>query len=151
MLRKGQHDEQFADEEIKKEEAAGLYDLETYVQYAKNCKKVTKDFKKQIKKFKDDGYKIVGYGAAAKGNTFLNFAKADLDYIVDDNDLKWNLMTPGRDIMIKSPKALASENSNKLVVVPLAWNFFDEISNKCNEITGKELSFIRYFPEVRVV
>mgnify|MGYP007077583802 CR=1 FL=1 len=49
MLRKGQHDEQFADEEIKKEEAAGLYDLETYVQYAKNCKKVTKDFKKQIK------------------------------------------------------------------------------------------------------
>ena len=53
--------------------------------------------------------------------------------------------------MIKDPKSLAYENSDKLVVVPLAWNFFDEISKKCNEITGAKLSFIRYFPEVRVV
>ena len=151
MLRKGKHDESLTDETIKKEEAAGLYNIETYIQYAKNCKKITKDFKKQIKKFKDDGYKIVGYGAAAKGNTFLNFAKADLDYIVDDNELKWDLMTPGRDIMIRDPHQLVYENTDKLVVVPLAWNFFDEISKKCNEITGTKLSFIRYFPEVRIV
>jgi len=36
-------------------------------------------------------------------------------------------------------------------VVPLAWNFFKEISEKANDITDSELSFIRYFPEVRVV
>ncbi len=151
VLRKGEHDEYRANDEIKKETEAGLYDLETYIEYAKNCRKVTEDFKKEIQKFKDDGYKVVGYGAAAKGNTFLNFAEVDLDYIVDDNDLKWDLKTPGRNIMIKDPKSLAYENSDKLVVVPLAWNFFDEISKKCNEITGAKLSFIRYFPEVRVV
>ena len=67
--------------------------METYAQYAKNCIKIAADFKKEIKKFKDEGYKIVGYGAAAKGNTFLNFAEVDLDYIVDDNELKWDLMT----------------------------------------------------------
>jgi hypothetical protein len=60
-------------------------------------------------------------------------------------------MTPGRDITIRDPQCLANENTDKLVVVPLAWNFFDEISAKCKKITGTDLSFIRYFPEVRVV
>lgn len=151
MLRKGDHDEFKAYKEMGKENIAGLYNLETYVEYAKKCKKVTEDFNAELKKFKDQDYKIVGYGAAAKGNTFLNFAQADLDYIVDDNDLKWGLLTPGRDIPIKDSKNLADEDPRKLVVVPLAWNFFDEISERANKITDSELSFIRYFPEVRVV
>ena len=151
ILRMGQHDETKAENKIKEETDAGLYNLETYVEYAKKCKKVAIDFKNELQKFKDKDYKIVGYGAAAKGNTFLNFAEADLDYIVDDNELKWELMTPGRDIMIKNPQCLSEEDPEKLVVVPLAWNFFKEISEKANDITDSELSFIRYFPEVRVV
>ena len=94
---------------------------------------------------------MVGYGAAAKGNTFLNFAEIDLDYIVDDNELKWNLLTPGRNIEIKDPMSLASENKDKLVVVPLAWNFFKEISNRANKITGSSLKFIKYFPKVEIL
>jgi len=151
VLRKGEHNEAIAEREIQKETELGLYELETYVKYAEKCKQVVRDFNAELKKFKNDGYKMVGYGAAAKGNTFLNFAQADLDYIVDDNELKWDLMTPGRNIEIKSPKTLADEDSDKTVVVPLAWNFFNEISAKANEITNAELSFIRYFPEVRVV
>tara|TARA_R110002074_G_scaffold78431_2_gene177489 strand:- start:791 stop:1990 length:1200 start_codon:yes stop_codon:yes gene_type:complete len=151
VLRKGTHDEFKAYQKMAEEEKAGLYNLETYVEYAKKCKKVTSDFNEELAKLKEQDYKIVGYGAAAKGNTFLNFARADLDYIVDDNALKWNLLTPGRDIMIKDPKVLSDEDKEKLVVVPLAWNFFDEISQKCNDLTGTELSFIRYFPEVRIV
>ena len=150
VLRLGEHDETIAKKRIKDEKEQGLYNLETYVEYAKKCIKVTKDFNDELKKFKDKGYKTVGYGAAAKGNTFLNFAQADLDYIVDDNELKWELHTPGRNIPIKNPAVLAEENPEKLLVVPLAWNFFDEISNRANEITSSELSFIRYFPEVRV-
>ncbi len=151
ILRMGQHDETKAENKIKEEAEAGLYNLETYIEYAKKCKKVAIDFKNELQKFKDKDYKIVGYGAAAKGNTFLNFAEANLDYIVDDNELKWELMTPGRDIMIKNPQCLSEEDPEKLVVVPLAWNFFKEISEKANDITDSELSFIRYFPEVRVV
>ena len=151
MLKKGDHDEFKAYKQMSKEDNAGLYNLDTYVEYAKKCKKVTEDFKQELKNFKEKDYKIVGYGAAAKGNTFLNFAQADLDYIVDDNDLKWGLLTPGRDILIKDSRCLSEEDPEKLVVVPLAWNFFDEISERANKITDSELSFIRYFPEVRVV
>jgi 2-polyprenyl-3-methyl-5-hydroxy-6-metoxy-1,4-benzoquinol methylase len=151
ILRKGEHDESIAEAEIKKEQKLGLYDLKTYVKYAKKCKEVMKSFNKEIKKFKKKDYKVIGYGAAAKGNTFLNFGKTDLDYIVDDNELKWNLLTPGRNIMIKDPSALAEEDTKKIVVIPLAWNFFNEISEKANEITNSQLSFIKYFPEVRVI
>jgi 2-polyprenyl-3-methyl-5-hydroxy-6-metoxy-1,4-benzoquinol methylase len=150
VLRLGEHNEIIAKRRIRSEKEQGLYNLETYVEYAKKCIKVTKDFNDELKKFKAKGYKTVGYGAAAKGNTFLNFAQADLDYIVDDNELKWGLHTPGRNIPIKDPAVLAEEEPEKLLVVPLAWNFFDEISQRANEITNSELSFIRYFPEVRV-
>lgn len=150
VLRLGEHNETIAKKRIKEEKKQGLYDLETYIEYAKKCIKVTQDFNKELSRFKKKGYKTVGYGAAAKGNTFLNFAQADLDYIVDDNELKWGLSTPGRNIPIRDPAVLAEEDPDKLLVVPLAWNFFDEISARANEITNSKLSFIRYFPEVRV-
>ena len=129
----------------------GLYSLGTYEEYAKNCLNVVSDFRNAVESFREDGYKIIGYGAAAKGNTFLNFASIDLDYIVDDNELKWDLYTPGRNIKIKNPQQLKEEDSSKVVVVPLAWNFFKEISSRANEITGTELKFIKYFPEVEII
>lgn len=151
VLRKGKHSEVNAEQEIEKESKLGLYELKTYKKYAKKCIRVTKEFSKEVNNFKKDGYKVVGYGAAAKGNTFLNFAEVDLDYIVDDNELKWDLLTPGRNIEIKSPSMLSEEKADKTVVVPLAWNFFNEISKKANDITKSDLKFIRYFPEVKVV
>jgi len=151
VLKKGVHDEAIAESEIEQEHELGLYKLETYTEYAKKCKQVTIDFNKQINTFKKKKYKVIGYGAAAKGNTFLNFAQVNLDYIVDDNELKWGLLTPGRNIPIQSPEVLKKENPNKIVIVPLAWNFFNEISKKANEITNSKLSFIKYFPKVQLV
>jgi 2-polyprenyl-3-methyl-5-hydroxy-6-metoxy-1,4-benzoquinol methylase len=151
VLQLGDRDESLADKQIQNENNRGLYNSETYKQYANNCLSVVNDFRNVVEKFKSDGYKVVGYGAAAKGNTFLNFAEIDLDYIVDDNELKWDLMTPGRNIEIKNPTSLVSEDKDKLVVVPLAWNFFREISNRANEITNSSLKFIKYFPKVEVI
>ena len=42
-------------------------------------------------------------------------------------------------------------DKDKLVVVPLAWNFFKEISNRANEITNSSLKFIKYFPKVEIL
>ena len=44
-----------------------------------------------------------------------------------------------------------SEDPDKLVVVPLAWNFFDEIRQRANSVAGSELTFIKYFPNLEVV
>ena len=151
VLKKGEHDEVLASQEIEKEASYGLFTQDKYKEYAKNCMKVVSDFKRKVSHYKSEGFRIVGYGAAAKGNTFLNFADMDLDYIVDDNPLKQGLQTPGMDIPIHSPSKLKEEDHSRLIVVPLAWNFFKEIRERANEICGSNLTFIKYFPSLEVV
>jgi 2-polyprenyl-3-methyl-5-hydroxy-6-metoxy-1,4-benzoquinol methylase len=72
---------------------------------------------------------VVGYGAAAKGNTVLNYGKIKLDYIVDDNPLKQGLYTPGMKIPIVSLDYINTLNKN-IIWIPLSWNFFTEIKNR---------------------
>lgn len=115
--------------------------------YVSNCKEIAVKTKEKILKYKEQGYKVIGYGAAAKGNTFLNFADIDLDYIVDDNALKQGLFTPGKKIPILSPDVISQE-TGKLCVVPLSWNFFAEIKEKVLERKDKNIVFLKYFPVV---
>lgn len=118
-------------------------------EYSDKCKKIASETYKKVLELKRKGYKIIGYGAAAKGNTFLNFSKIHLDYIVDDNPLKHNLYSPGSKIKILSPDAL-SEEKEKICVVPLAWNFFNEIKENVDSRITTECIFLKYFPEVLV-
>lgn len=90
------------------------------------------------------------YGAAAKGNTFLNFANISLDLIIDDNPLKQNLLTPGMNIPIFSPNSLIKfKTDDKIAFIPLAWNFYTEIKEKINKKRNNSNDlFIRYFPNL---
>jgi len=151
VLKRGEYAETVAKIFIQKEENDGLYEMSTYVEYSKKCEDVVLNLKQKIEQFKNAGFKVVGYGAAAKGNTLLNFAEIDLDYIVDDNPLKCGLKTPGRNIDIKNPKVLKEEGPEKTVIVPLAWNFFKEISEKTIKIMDSKPKFIKYFPEVKII
>ena len=87
---------------IDVEKIRGLQSEKTYEKYRENVLKITRDFTYEIQSAREDGYTIIGYGAAAKGMTLLNFADVKLDYIIDDNPLKQNLYTPGTNIEIKS-------------------------------------------------
>lgn len=124
----------------------------TYIEYALNAYKITYDLKQTLEDYKSKGYKLIGYGAAAKGNTLLNFGKIKLDYIVDDNPLKHNLFTPGMDIEIKDPKFISTMDLNtKVVFVPLAWNFYKEIRSKIKTYRNNESDiFIKYFPKLNI-
>jgi 2-polyprenyl-3-methyl-5-hydroxy-6-metoxy-1,4-benzoquinol methylase len=124
----------------------------TYIQYALNAYKITYKLKDILTQYKNKGYKLVGYGAAAKGNTLLNFGKIELDYIVDDNPLKQGLLTPGMDIEIKSPEFISTIDSNdKVIFIPLAWNFYKEIRSKIKNYRNIETDiFIKYFPKLTI-
>ena len=92
-----------------------------------------------------EGYKVVGFGAAAKGNTVLNFAGISLDYIVEDSLLKVGRLSPGMNIPICGRDKL-KEEPDDVVIVPLAWNFFDEIRSKIKAFRPNHQDrFIRYF------
>ena len=119
----------------------------TMLKYANNCIRIAKETKAMVESLQNRGIKVIGYGAAAKGNTFLNFSKFKLDYIVDDNPLKHSMFSPGTKIPIMHPDTLYNE-SGEICVVPLAWNFFDEIKSKVLSRKSDKINFLKYFPEV---
>jgi 2-polyprenyl-3-methyl-5-hydroxy-6-metoxy-1,4-benzoquinol methylase len=114
---------------IAMERKAGLLSEETYDKYAEKCKeKITKLYE-VVELHRQQNFKVIGYGAAAKGMTYLNASGAKLDFIVDDNPLKQGKLTPGTNIPIVSSDELKKHNEPCLFI-PLAWNFFDEIKEK---------------------
>jgi len=116
---------------IDMETAAGLYDYKTYIKYTHNCIEMVDKFKEKVEYWRSQGYKVVGYGAAAKANTFLNFSKVPFDMIIDDNPLKQGLYTPGSSVGIVGSDVLNTfTEDDKILFVPLAWNFFKEIRER---------------------
>ena len=137
--------------QLDQEREQGLQDMNTYLTYADGCHTVIEDLNTTIAHYRDLGYVIVGYGAAAKGMTLLNFGQTSLDYIIDDNPLKQGLYTPGMNIPIVSIDILEELRERPIAFVPLAWNFFKEIKGKikANRDVASDV-FIKYFPTIKV-
>ena len=135
---------------IDVERELGLLSADTYTTYRDNVLNIVDHFKLIIDTAKIDGYHIIGYGAAAKGMTLLNFAEVDLDVIIDDNPLKQGLLTPGRNTKISSVDVLSQyKDSDKILFVPLAWNFYKEIRMRIKNVRdNKNDRFLKYFPIV---
>jgi hypothetical protein len=134
---------------LLEEKNLGMYDILTYPEYSLKCYQSTFNLKNRLEEMKSNGYLIVGYGAAAKGNTLLNFGKISIDFIIDDNPLKQNLLTPGMNIPIFGPEKISNLSSEeKVVFVPLAWNFYSEIRQRIKDRRKNEGDFfVRYFPK----
>ena len=129
----------------------GFFNINFYLEYAKKCKECVNDLKNKINEYREKNYKIIGYGAAAKGSTLLNFGKISLDYIIDDNPLKQNMFTPHLNIPIVSIEKLNEfSKKDKICFIPLAWNFYEEIKNRINKFRNFKVDkIIKYFPNLK--
>jgi SAM-dependent methyltransferase len=121
---------------LERERAAGYERLETYLGYSR---RVQAD-KRQILSFliglKEQGLRVVGYGAPAKGNTLLNYCGLGcdfIDYTCDLNPHKQGHLLPGSHIPIRSPEVIREDRPDVVLILP--WNLKDEII--------EQLSFIR--------
>jgi hypothetical protein len=137
---------------IDLEAAYGLLNKDTYTRWQSTVRSNMDQLIETIDQHRNDGYTLVGYGAAAKGNTLLNFGNIQLDFIIDDNSLKQGKFTPGTGCAIVSIDHLNQFNANdRLLFVPLAWNFFKEIRSKIQQARNNSNDrFLRYFPTVEV-
>lgn len=140
---------------ILEEENMGLYDPDTYIEYAEKCYQVAEKFADIIRTYRQSGYTVVGYGAPAKGNTLMNFANEAPDFIIDDSPFKQLMFTPGMSVPIYTASYLTVNyfDKEKICFIPLAWNFYDEIKDKIRQLRPKHLfkdSFVRYFPKFEV-
>ena len=136
---------------LAEEQAQGLQDMNTYLAYSDRASTIVEDLKQTIMHYRTMDYLIVGYGAAAKGNTLLNFGGIHLDYIIDDNPLKQGLYSPGMSTPVVPINKLDEYAETKVAFVPLAWNFFTEIRKNIKNKRDREGDvFIRYFPTISV-
>lgn len=153
VIKKQEKNKHLVSNHIAVEKEKGLLNIKTYEEYSKNVYELASKFSKTVDQYRNEGYKIIGYGAAAKGMTVLNFTQVKLDLIIDDNPLKHNLYTPGTDIHILPQSVLEQyHEDDKILFVPLAWNFFNEIKNKILKIRQNQNDvFLMYFPYIRIV
>jgi 2-polyprenyl-3-methyl-5-hydroxy-6-metoxy-1,4-benzoquinol methylase len=151
VFKKTVEDTNRVDAVLAEEQTLGLQDMNTYLAYADRAVTIVEDLKQTIEHYRSLGYIIAGYGAAAKGNTLINFGDIYLDYIIDDNPMKQGLFAPGSNIPVVPIDMLDQCDDLKVAFVPLAWNFFKEIQSNIKAKRDQEGDvFIKYFPTISV-
>lgn len=113
---------------LEAEIAGGLQDLQTYLSFQPKAEKVKNDFLAFLIKQNRLGKKVAGYGAAAKGNTLLNYAgvKPDLlPFVCDAAQSKQGMFLPGSHIPIFPPAAIREKKPDFVLILP--WNISEEV------------------------
>ena len=110
------------------ETAGGLETLEAFAGFQRRAEAAKHGLLEFLLQAKREGRRVLGYGAAAKGNTLLNFAgiRADLlPAVADRAPSKQGRYLPGSHIPVISPEQLATEPADALLVLP--WNLIEEL------------------------
>ncbi len=134
---------------INEEIEQGLNHIDTYVNFKHKTEKCKRELLSKLIEIKKDGKSIVAYGAAAKGNTLLNYCgiREDIiDYVVDLNPNKQNLFLPGTHIPVYSPDKIIDTRPDYIIILP--WNIKYEIINQMNYVREWGCKFIVPIPEV---
>ncbi len=134
-----------------REEAGGYARLETYSRFAEQVKETKRKLLEFLINAKRNGKKIAAYGAAAKGNTLLNYCaiRTDfLDYTVDRSPYKQGMFLPGTRIPVYSPDQIKRTQPDYLLILP--WNLKDEIIQQNAYIRDWGGQFVVPIPEVTV-
>jgi len=100
---------------------------------------------------KQNGASVAAYGAAAKGNTLLNFAgvKPDLlPFVCDAAEAKQGKYLPGSHIPILAPDALRKAVPDFVVILP--WNIAEEVQTQLSDLSGLGTRFVTFVPELAI-
>jgi len=116
---------------LSQEALAGLETLESYAGFQRRAETVKYDLLEYLLNAKRKGHRILGYGAAAKGNTLLNYAgiRVDLLPAVADRAIsKQGKLLPGSHIPVITPDELATQDPDALLILP--WNLIEELQKE---------------------
>jgi C-methyltransferase C-terminal domain len=135
-----------------KERRAGLERVETYAAFDEKVKRTKRRLLEFLVKAKDEGKRIAGYGAPAKGNTLLNYCGVRTDFIdftVDRSPHKQGCFLPGTHIPVFHPDKLKEARPDYVLILP--WNIKDEITAQVGYIRDWGGHFVVPIPEVVVL
>ena len=136
---------------LAREREFGLEDIRTYTDFSRKIQKVKLNTLQALIEWKQAGKRIAAFGAAAKGNTFLNYCgiKNDLiDFVVDSSPHKQGFYLPGSLIPIVGPDALREYKPDYLLILP--WNLTEEIVKAAEYVREWGCRFVTCIPELRI-
>ncbi|WP_417836198.1 methyltransferase domain-containing protein [Thalassospira tepidiphila] len=135
-----------------KEADAGIATLACYEGFDAKCRKIRDDLLAFLKSAKTEGKTVAGYGAAAKGNTLLNYCDIGtdlIDFVVDANPHKQNTLLPGSHIPVNAPDHLNVAKPDYVLILP--WNLSTEIMKDMAHVKDWGGQFMVAIPRVEVI
>ncbi len=133
------------------ESAAGLADLSSYLRFAGHVESCRQSLLAFLARAKREGKTVAAYGAAAKGNTLLNFCSvtpADIPMVADRDPHKQSKFLPGTHIPVVPPETLLQSRPDYVLILP--WNLQEEIRHQLREINQWGGRFVTPVPLVRI-
>ncbi|NND42731.1 MAG: methyltransferase domain-containing protein [Silicimonas sp.] len=139
-------------EQRARESAAGLDTLTGYEGFGQKVEVIRKGLIDYLRTARENGRRVAAYGAAAKGNTLLNYCEVDADaiaYVVDRNPAKQGKLLPGSHIPIKPVQALYDDPPDDILILP--WNIKDEVVAQLADLKDRGIRFLVAVPEMTTV
>jgi hypothetical protein len=139
------------EEMLAREAAAGMTGTDYYSDFQSAADTAKNGLLRFLLNAKAEGKTVAGYGAAAKGNTLLNYAgvKPDLlSFIADRNPAKQGLYTPGSRIPIVGEERIQAARPDIILILP--WNIGEEVMTQLEYARGWDARFATAIPELRV-
>jgi 2-polyprenyl-3-methyl-5-hydroxy-6-metoxy-1,4-benzoquinol methylase len=138
---------------LQKETAAGINTLVYYENFQAKVDKIKYDFTEFLIQQKRQGKKIIGYGAAAKGNTLLNYCGIRgndlIEFVVDASPYKQNKLLPGSRIPVVGIENIDEYKPDFVIIFP--WNLKEEIMNQLSQIKNWGGSFVIAIPGLTIL
>jgi 2-polyprenyl-3-methyl-5-hydroxy-6-metoxy-1,4-benzoquinol methylase len=137
---------------LEKEAAAGVTTHEYYSNFQARVDAVKNEFLAFLLDKKREGKKVIGYGAAAKGNTLINYAGIKgndlIQFVVDAAPSKQGKFLPGSHIPVLNEQSIKEEKPDYIIILP--WNLKNEIMEQLAYIGEWGGKFVVFIPEVQV-
>lgn len=137
---------------LKKESDAGMLSLDYYKGFQEKVDKIKVDLLDFLVQQKKAGKKVAAYGAAAKGNTLLNYCGVKKDmvsFVVDANPHKQNKYMPASHIPICTEARIKEDKPDFILILP--WNIKDEIVKQLSYVKDWNAQFVVPVPKLEVL
>ena len=134
-----------------REASLGVTSPSFYSGFQERADRIRDDLVEFLVNARAQGKSVAGYGAAAKGNTLLNYAGMSADlmaYVVDNNPAKQGRYLPGSRIPIVAEQQIVDESPDFILILP--WNIRDEITRRLESLDGWSGAVVTAVPDLRV-
>ena len=137
---------------LAKEQAAGMTSMAYYANFQTRVNRIKDKLLSFLMKKRKEGKSVIGYGAAAKGNTLLNYAgiKGDdlIKFVVDAAPSKQGKFLPGSHIPVYPEYKIREYRPDYIAILP--WNLKEEIMEQLSYVTEWGCAFVVFIPELRI-